>query len=995
VLSTVRQPWLADHVIGGRVLVPATVFAELAFGAAGGSVRLTELTFREPLDLSEPAEVQVVADTGDITIWARTTGPWTRHATATIAPAGPPPAGATTWPPEGAEELPVDYAWLAEHGHHYGPAFRAVTGLWRRGADLFAELSLPGGEAATAGSYHLHPALLDAALHAALLAEGPGEPRVPLACTGVTVYATGAAAARAHLVRLGPDELRVTLTDPAGRPLATVDSMVTKAIRSSAHLHRVTWRPAAPGDADTEHELFDVTRLDRPEDMPGRVRALVTATLERVRDWVAGDRPGRLVVLTQDATGDDPDPAEAAVAGLVRSVQSEHPDRIVLVDGPAAAVETALRTGEPQVAFRDGVATVPRLAAADPPTGVAPDLDGTVLITGGTGALGASLARYLVAEHGVRHLLLVNRSGRTPDWVAGLPAKVVACDVGDRAAVDALVASCRPAPTAVFHLAGVVADGVVDGMTPQRVAEVLAPKADGAWHLHEATKDLGLSAFVLYSSAAGVLGRPGQSNYAAANGFLDALARHRVANGLPAQSLAWGPWSTADDEGMAGRVERRQLGDVPAVTEREGMDLLDAALRTPEPVLVPISLQGGPPILTDPSPRRPVPAAAVPARQVPGSWRDRLAAVAAHEREPLLADLIRAEVAAVLGFPDAAAFPADRAFTELGFDSLSQLQVRNRLSAFTRVRLPATVVLDHPTLPALTEHVLAALRDTLPEAEAEPSSYRFSAVYHRVLRERGPFEAMALRFLASYALPSFTMADRGRHVVPPVRFAGGDGTALVFIPDYLTPYNRVPTGLAARFDGERDLFLLEHPGFGDRRSVPDSVATLVRTHADTVRALERPVVLVGYCAGGAVAHAVARHLAGEGRPPVGVVLLDSHPGVLRRDDPRALALMAAGGDLPDDVADQFDDSLLIAGGGYARVLEGWRAEPSPVPTLLVRGRPTAQMRRIDPDGDWQPHWPLPHDAADVPGDHYSIVHRDAEPTAAAIRSWLTRTGDPR
>jgi len=1031
-LSTARQPWLADHMIGDRVLVPATVFAELAFRAANtmrltdptahaassthpanhatatgrptdpatssthpanraaGAVRLAELTFREPLVLSEPAQIQVVVTTPDqaVTVWARTANrPWTQHATATIAPADPPPATPPAiWPPTDAEPVPVDYARLAARGHHYGPAFRAVTALWRRGTDLFADLTLPAREVATA--YTLHPALLDAALHAALLAEEPTEPRVPVACTGVTVHAPGAATARAHLVRLGPDEVRVTLTDPTGQPLATVDSLVTRPLPAPTRLYRTTWRPVTAAGTDTEHELFDVTRLDAPEDMPGRVRHLVTATLARVRDWVAGAQPGRLVVLTRNATGDDPDPAEAAVAGLVRSAQSEHPGRIVLVDGGSLPL-AALPADEPQIAVRDGVAMVPRLAVAEPSsTAPALDPDGTVLITGGTGALGASLARYLVAEHGIRHLLLVNRSGRTPAWVADLPAKVVACDVSDRVAVDALVASCQPL-TAVFHLAGVVADGVVAGMTPERVAEVLAPKVDGAWHLHEATKDLGLSAFVLYSSAAGVLGRPGQSNYAAANGFLDALARRRAASGLPAQALAWGPWSTVDDEGMAGRVDQRHRDDVPAVTEQEGIDLLDAALRTAEPVLVP--LKAGPGFLADLLPERPGPAEhAVPAvtvEQAPGAWRDRLAAVPASEREAVLTGLIRAELAAVLGFPDAATFPAEKSLPELGFDSLTGLQLRNRLSAFTRVRLAATVVLDHPTLPALTAHILAAL--PAPETAAEPPSYRFSAMFHRVLREKGPLEAMGLRFFASYALPSFPVADRAKHAVAPVRLAAGDRTPLVFIPDYLTLYNRVPTGLATRFDGERDLFLVEHPGFGASRAVPDSVATLVRTHADTVRALpvDRPVVLVGYCAGGAIAHAVARHLAEQGRPPAGVVLLDTHAGVLRRDE-RGLALLTAATVLPDDVVDQFDDSLLIAGGGYARVLEDWREEPSPVPALLVRGEPTEQMRRIDPDRDWQPHWPLPHDTADVPGDHYSMIHHDADTTAEAIRDWM-------
>ncbi|MFJ9009271.1 SDR family NAD(P)-dependent oxidoreductase [Streptomyces canus] len=1053
-LSTARQPWLADHVIGDRALVPATAFAELAFRAAGsgaaeGSPRLSELVFHEPLVLpaSEQVPIQVVADTPDqegnrpVTVWARTGTTWTRHAEASVAAVGTPPATAqdTPWPPAGAEELTVDYARLAAYGHHYGRAFRAVTRLWRRGAETFAELALQPQEAAEAGAYTLHPALFDAALHAALLAEGPGEARVPLACTGVTVHAIGATAARARLERLGPDEVRVTLTGVDGRPLATVESLVTRVVKvRPTELYKPAWRPATEaGHTDTEYELLDTADLSTGScaDMPGRARDLVTAVLARVRDWVADPRPGRLLLLTHHATGDDPDPAQAAVAGFLRSAQSEHPGRIVQVDlrgGTAtpAVLDAALRTGEPQLALHDGAVLVPRLVTAGPASAPPPvlDPDGTVLITGGTGALGASLARYLVAEHGARHLLLASRGGLTPDWTAELPAdvRVVACDVSDRAAVDGLVESCSPPLTGVFHLAGVVADGVVDGMTPERVAEVLAPKADAAWHLHEATEHLGLSAFVLYSSAAGVLGRPGQSNYAAANGFLDALAEYRAARGLPAQSLAWGPWTTAHGEGMAGRVAPHLTADggVPAVTEQAGVELLDSALRTAEPVLVPVPFARAtasgstlPPVLADLFPARPAPVAAAPAAdQAPGAWRKKLAGTPESDRAGVLAGLLRAELAAVLGFPDADAFPADREFGQLGFDSLTALQFRNRLSAFTRVRLAPTVVLEHPTLEGLAAHILDALGEAgaLPEPKEPeepedtpvtetavhlpPSAYRFTTLYHRVLGEQGPLEAMALRYVASYALPSFTAADRARHAVGPVRLArsgtGGSAAALAYIPDYLAPFQRVPAGLARQFAGERDLYLLEHPGFGAGRAVPDSMETLARAHADAVREIARggPVVLVGYCAGGVIAHEVARRLATAGEPPAGVVLIDSHAGVLQRGDARALALMAAGAALPEDVVAEFDDSLLIAGGGYARVLEGWHPEPapesSPVPTLLLRGRPTAEMRRIDPEGDWLPHWPLPHDTADVPGDHYSVVHQDADSTAAAIRAWL-------
>ncbi|MGX1135596.1 acyl transferase domain-containing protein/acyl-CoA synthetase (AMP-forming)/AMP-acid ligase II/acyl carrier protein [Streptomyces glaucescens] len=1074
VLSTTRHRWLADHRVGDRLLAPATLFAELAARATGtdGPVRLTELAFHRPLVLppARPMRVQVVTDAPDdsgerpVEVWACPadgTAGWTRHATATLAAAPPPPPAdpGATWPPAGARPVPVDYPRLAAHGLHYGPAFRAVTALWQRDDEVFAELALAPGEAATAAAYTLHPALFDAALHAAALAESqspaPATPRVPLACTGVTVYATGASAARAVLRRLGPDEFQVKLSDPAGRPLAAVTSVVTRSMPASTETYRLTWRPAAPAlstgdpgpdpgtesgsgsgsESGSDHEVLDLARLATAlpgtPGMPDRVRGLLSAVLERVQDWTSGTRPGRLLVLTHNATGDDPDPAEAAVAALVRSAQSEHPGRIVLADQrgtPAAEKELAavLRSGEPQVALHAGTVLVPRLAPADPPAEAPPALDaeGTVLVTGGTGALGASLVRHLVADHGVRHLLLTNRSGRTPDWVADVPAevRVSACDMGDRDAVHALVASCRPALTAVFHLAGALDDGVVDTMTPERLAAVLAPKADGAWYLHEATHDLDLSAFVLYSSAAGVLGRPGQSNYAAANGFLDALARHRAAHGLPAQALAWGAWTTAGEAGMAGRVapDRLAEGGLLPVTEREGIALLDTALRTWEPVLVPVPVDraatrsDASPLLADllpaPAPRtertgRPLAPGAVPAAQTPGAWPERLTAVPEAEREARLADLIRAEIAAVLGYPDAAALPTDRAFTDLGFDSLTAVQVRNRLSALTGVRLAPTVVFDHPAPALLAAHVHAALlaagpmpgdggsQETRPEAEPRLAvSYRFGPLYHRVLREKGPFEAMALRFLASYALPVFSPAGHTRYSVAPIRLAQGDGTPVVYLPDYLSPHHRVPSALAERLDGAHDVFLLEHPGLGEVRGVPDSMDTLVRAHADTIRALpvRTPPVLVGFCAGGVIAHAVARHLADSGRPPVGAVLIDTHAGVLRRDDPRGLALMAAGAALPDDVVAASDDSLLIAGGGYARVLEDWNPEPSPVPTLLLRGRPTAEMRSIAPDADWQPRWPHPHEGADLTGDHYSVLHRHADGTAAAIRAWLTR-----
>nr|WLD30099.1 GomB [Streptomyces rubellomurinus] len=342
------------------------------------------------------------------------------------------------------------------------------------------------------------------------------------------------------------------------------------------------------------------------------------------------------------------------------------------------------------------------------------DPEGTVLVTGGTGGLGALFAKHLVTRYGVRRLLLVSRRGPAAAGAAelvaelaalGAEARVAACDVTDRGQLALLLNELERPLTAVVHTAGVLADGVIESLSPEQIAQVMRPKLDAAWHLHELTARQDLSAFVLFSSAAGLLGNAGQANYAAANAAVDALAAHRRAAGLPALSLAWGLW--ADSTGMTGELDEADLArmertGIGAISNQLGLDLFDQALGSEAALLAPVRLD--PTALRTQARSGLLPAllrglVRAPARRADNarSLERRLAGVPEGDREQVVLDLVRAQVASVLGHASAAAIEPERAFKDLGFDSLAAVELRNRLSQVAGLRLPATLVFDHPT----------------------------------------------------------------------------------------------------------------------------------------------------------------------------------------------------------------------------------------------------------------------------------------------------------
>ncbi|QWF78545.1 type I polyketide synthase [Amycolatopsis sp. CA-230715] len=357
------------------------------------------------------------------------------------------------------------------------------------------------------------------------------------------------------------------------------------------------------------------------------------------------------------------------------------------------------------------------------------DPDGTVLVTGGTGALGAVLARHLVAERGVRRLVLTSRRGPAAPGADELVAEltdlgaavdVVTCDAADREALaSALAAIPEEHPlTGVVHTAGVVDDGVIASLTPERVEKVLRPKVDAALNLHELTRGEDLALFAVYSSAAATFGAPGQGNYAAANAFLDALAQRRHADGLAGQSLAWGLWAT--EGGMTGELaeadlQRMSRGGVLPLTPEHGLALFDFASTMDEPLVVPIGLDTAGIAKADPAAvpplfrglakrpaRRAIAGAAAPDT---GALVRELGALSGDERHELLLGLVRTYAAAVLGFAGPEAVDPALAFSELGFDSLTAVEFRNQVGAATGLRLPATLVFDYPTPTALARQL--------------------------------------------------------------------------------------------------------------------------------------------------------------------------------------------------------------------------------------------------------------------------------------------------
>uniref|UniRef100_UPI00358FAF64 type I polyketide synthase n=1 Tax=Streptomyces turgidiscabies TaxID=85558 RepID=UPI00358FAF64 len=791
-VSAEAHPWLEAYSVMDTPVLPTAALVDLVV-RAGDELdvnALAALTVHTPLVLSRltSTEIQLAIGEADergsraFTVHARTAdegAPWTTYADGTLARAG----HLTGLPAESDGSTEVNLAdELLPDAVRYGlhPALLAAA---VSGAEIAGSVA-----PARAGSIVVPAEWHDVRLHAsgatAVRAQWQTLDERAVAVR-LTDAAGGLVLTVGRLVFHDVPEDRFTAADRAALPLYRTEWVSTVLPAAETPLR---WAELGAYDGDgagiiyaTLTEAAEAIAAGAPVDAL-RVWArgdAGTAVLDDLhlrahealafaQEYLADERLAEvpLVVVTRGGVVDGGEAGGLALAGLrglMRSAQAEAPGRIFLLDlerppgggngdNGARDLDTlcsaVVAADEPQAAVHNAGIRVPRLrrsgfdTALSKLSGVSLPPEGTVLITGGTGALGALVARWLVTRHGVRHLLLVSREGADAEGAEALVAEftklagegatvtVVAADAGERAALAAVLAGV-PAEhplTAVVHAAGVLDNALIGDLTPERLDAVLAPKADAAWHLHELTRHLELSAFILFSSSVGTLGGPGQANYATANAFVDALAALRGAHGLAATAVGWGLWATGEIGGGInaglGEADRKRYAreGYRLIAAQEGLGLLDAALTGGGARYVALPLDVAAMRAHGQVPAMYRELARVPGRRGaangtadtgtatgPATLAARLGALSGAERHSAVLELVRGEIAAVLGHAGADQVVADRAFQELGFDSLTAVDLRNRLMARTGLRLPSTLVFDQPNPEALGAHLLDRL----------------------------------------------------------------------------------------------------------------------------------------------------------------------------------------------------------------------------------------------------------------------------------------------
>jgi len=545
-------------------------------------------------------------------------------------------------------------------------------------------------------------------------------------------------------------------------------------------------------------------------------------------------------------------------------------------------------------------------------------------------------------------------------------------------------------------------DGTVENLSGERLATVLAPKAEGAWNLHELTAPDDVE-LVLYSSAAGAFGGPGQGNYAAANVFLDALAQRRRAEGLAATSVAWGMWEqrsdlTADlDDADRSRLARIGLRSIDAA---RGMAMLDRARTATDASLLAVPFERAallelsragllPPLLSD-LVRAPVRRS----KAAVGSLARKLSSAPAAERPALVLAEVKEQIAIVLGHPSGEAIEQDRNLLELGFDSLGAVELRNRLAALADVQIEPTVAFEHPTPVALAAYLEGRLTESHGgegggDAASAPAGTMRTLIANAHARGE-TIDAVPLLVDASRFRPSFASAEQREPGGGIVLSAAGEAPRLVCLPSFVVgsgPHQFVR--IARAFEGRRKLTALTLPGAarGDLLPASWSVAVDALVESTLAAAEGDPFVVLGYSSGAALAHNTVERLERRGAPVAGLAMIDAY---LPFDESAGGLIAEIVGHLleMDHDAVAIDDDHLLTMGAYARMLAEWEPGRVATPGLMLRATEDGGVK-ISRHGE-RPAWQAPATTIDVAGDHFSLIGDDAEQSAAALDSWLSQ-----
>ncbi len=787
---------------------------------------------------------------------------------------------------------------------------------------------------------------------------------------------------------------------------------------------------------------------DRDPALPGVVRGMA-GSLALAQALQDAEIAAPLWIATRDAVAVEPaegvgSPLQGMMWGLGHGVGWEFPDRWGgLIDLPAELDDRAgarlcralagRGAEENQLAVRSGGLRARRLVRA-PLGSQSPHRvwrpRGTTLVTGGTGGVGAHLARWL-ARAGAEHILLVSRSGPRAAGVAELQAElavlgarvsVAACDVADRDQLQRLLDGIpEELPlSGVFHAAGVSRGEWLRAVGPEQLEETLRPKVDAALQLHELTAGMDLEAFVLFSSLTGVFGSAKLGVYAAGNAFLDSFAHHRRAQGLPATSISWGAWG---GEGMAAGVEEQlrragmcnmppelAIGALQQALDHDETHVVVADLDWKQNAFVFFSAQQGPLVGDLPEVRHARhgqpggPAQAASGRRL----ASRLAELPHDQRGAAALELVRTQVATMLELPSTEAVPAQQAFIEFGFDSLAAIELRSRLNVATGLRLPATLIFDHPDPTALADYLSRELaRATVGEDHLESRAQgavaggdstgdrppQTLAPLLAQARDRGLLAQFMTSLLAiSEFRPTFAAQAEPEEIPEPIRLsAGAASSGVICLPSVLAisgPHQYVR--FAGGFRGERDVTVLPLPGFLDGERLPADMGAAVAAHAAAIRRLgnDAPFVLAGHSSGGVLAYALASHLEEIGMPAAGVVLIDAY--AIETGPPAEIADSVLEGMFErDGTYLSATDARLTAMGAYIRLLAGWRPVEIAAPVLLLRAG--EGMRDEGSEGERGASWSLFDAAIDVRGNHFTIMEEHSTATAQAVEDWLLNT----